>query len=138
MATAVSPEAEQSLVDLAQSNPTADLIEACNRTRIDALNKHGRLADEQHARRYLRHWKDQYGMTRIDGALEPVAGATVIAARVSSPTSPFAPPCGPRLMPAPPSSVSPTRSPSSPHTARQGPPARESRAGGRGRSCGSS
>ena len=79
-ATAVAPEAEQSLVDLAQSNPTADLIEACNRTRIDALNKHGRLAGEQRARRYVRHWKDQYGMTRIDGALEPVAGATVIAA----------------------------------------------------------
>ena len=73
------PDAEERLVGMA-NGPAADLIDECNRTRINALNRGGGLADEQKARRYLRHWKDAYGMTRIDGALEPVAGATLVAA----------------------------------------------------------
>ena len=79
-ATAVAPDAEAELVGLSTTVSAAELRAACDRVRIDALNSNGRLADEQKARRYLRHWTDQYGMTRFDAALEPVAGATVIAA----------------------------------------------------------
>ena len=63
------------------NGPAADLIEECDRTRDQRVRtRGGDLADEQKARRYLRHWKDADGMTRIDGALEPVAGATLVAA----------------------------------------------------------
>jgi hypothetical protein len=75
----VNPQAEESLLGLAESASAADLLAECERVRRDALDADGSLAARQRAARSLRHWTDTLGMTCFSGKLEPIAGAKLIA-----------------------------------------------------------
>src|SRR4051812_45057788 len=77
-ATEANPEAEQSLLELAQRASTTELLSECERVKREASDD-ASLAARQREARFLRTWKDHLGMTRFAGALEPLLGAKFVA-----------------------------------------------------------
>lgn len=75
----VAPEAEESLLELAESGSASDLLAECDRIRRDALDADGGLAERQRRARSLHCWTNAMGMTCVNGQLEPVAGAKLVA-----------------------------------------------------------
>jgi HNH endonuclease len=77
-ATEANPEAERSLLELAQRASTTELLNECERVKREASDD-ASLAARQREARFLRTWKDHLGMTRFAGALEPLLGAKFVA-----------------------------------------------------------
>ena len=73
------PEAEPSLLALASSGSTTDLIAECDRVRRDAYDKDGGLAAMQREARRLRHWNNALGNKCGTFEFEPVFGAKLVA-----------------------------------------------------------
>jgi hypothetical protein len=77
-AAEANPDAEDSLLALAATAPTNELLDECERVRREATDE-ATLAARQRAARFVRTWKDSLGMTRFAGALEPLIGAKFVA-----------------------------------------------------------
>jgi hypothetical protein len=77
-AAEANPGAEESLLELAESGSTAELLSECERIKREAMSD-ADLAKRQRQARFFRSWKDALGMTRFTGALEPLLGAKLIA-----------------------------------------------------------
>jgi 5-methylcytosine-specific restriction endonuclease McrA len=77
-AAEANPDAEESLLELAETGTTAQLLDACERIKREAIND-AELAKRQRQARFFRSWKDSLGMTRFSGALEPLVGAKLLA-----------------------------------------------------------
>ena len=73
-----NPSAEESLLELAATGTTTDLLNECERVRREATDDRSRAA-QQRAARHFRSWTDALGMTRFSGALEPLLGAKLVA-----------------------------------------------------------
>jgi hypothetical protein len=78
-AVEANPDAEDSLLDLAEAGSTGELLSACDQVRHDAMHADGSLAARQRQARCLRTWRDGMGMTRLAGAFEPLVGAKIVA-----------------------------------------------------------
>ncbi|HVT75387.1 MAG TPA: hypothetical protein VHD87_00040, partial [Acidimicrobiales bacterium] len=77
-AVATNPDAEDSLLELAERASTTELLNECERIQREASDDSS-LAARQHAARFVRTWKDRLGMTRGSFALEPLLGAKLVA-----------------------------------------------------------
>ena len=74
-----NPAAEESLLELAATTNTSELITECERVRRDALDAEGGLAARQRAARKIRHWTNSLGNIVANVELEPVPGKKWIA-----------------------------------------------------------
>ncbi len=77
-AAEANPAAEESLLDLAQTGSTTDLLDECERVKREATDD-ASLAAQQRRARFFRAWKDHLGMLRFAGAFEPLVGAKFVA-----------------------------------------------------------
>lgn len=75
-AEAECPGSEAELVALARSSGLATLKDEARRRRLGAIPAE-ELAARQRRARSFRHWRDELGMVRFSGALEPVIGVPI-------------------------------------------------------------
>src|SRR4051812_21739597 len=75
---AVRPGSEADLLETGRTAPLRALKEKARHERLTAVDP-DELRRRQHEARYLRHWQDEEGMTRISAALVPEVGAALIA-----------------------------------------------------------
>lgn len=79
-AASASPNSEEELLTVAESEGMATLRQRCARVRAAATPDENAHYDKIFRSRYLRHWSDVEGGFRFDGRLTPDAGAVVVAA----------------------------------------------------------
>jgi hypothetical protein len=77
-AAEANPAAEESLLDLAATASTTELLDECARIKRDATDD-ASLAAQQRQARFVRTWNDELGMLRFAGAFEPLVGAKWLA-----------------------------------------------------------
>jgi len=77
-AAAANPDAEDSLLELAERASTQELLDECERIKREATDD-ASLAARQREARFLRTWKNSLGMTCGAFAFEPLLGAKFVA-----------------------------------------------------------
>jgi hypothetical protein len=74
---AVAPKAEQSLIELAETEGIEKLKQECRSVLAQSCKDERDKAERLHRTRYLRTWTDTEGAFRMDAKLTPEAGAEV-------------------------------------------------------------
>jgi hypothetical protein len=72
-----SPGCEHELLDIALRSGLSGLRDAARAKRLRAVRRDDLAARQRKARRF-RHWRDELGMVRFSGALEPTAGVPFV------------------------------------------------------------
>lgn len=70
-------QVEAGLLDIARHHGLRTLKDTARKQRLERIDP-AELHRRQHRARYLRHWRDELGMVRIDAALPPAAGIALI------------------------------------------------------------
>lgn len=76
-AAALAPQAEESLLDVAQSEGTARLRQVSAQVKAAACKDEAERAERLHRQRSVRTWTESDGAIRLDARLTPEAGAQV-------------------------------------------------------------